>query len=307
MFPLFTLFMYLSLCSRNKRLHSPSRSYSRSPVRYRNRNQRSISRTSTKSRSRSSSPHRKHSKRRKRSPSLSKFATSLASELCKHRKAKRHREALIIRKDTVLEKPDLNPENGNMCPPVPTGELSDNSMSSSVFNSQEALPPSESDVTRDEGDQLIEETSVLSNSQTDSAEPSVTQDASIEEASQEPPIPKTPEMSPNSENPPPPTTPADTKAYHPPLPTLPPLPLPPVGPDDENLVDEEDADLSLQPSPEVEKKPSTPPKKGIKDLPLPPGIKEEDIMSPEAEPEKSPTDVENPEPSQTFQTSSRQL
>ncbi|GBN26786.1 Cyclin-dependent kinase 13 [Araneus ventricosus] len=291
---------------RSKRLHSPSRSYSRSPMRYRNRSQRSISRTSTKSRSRSSSPHRKHSKRRKRSPSLSKFATSLASELCKHRKAKRHREALIIRKDTVLKEPEANPENGNMCPPVASGELSDNSMSSSAFNSQETLPPSESDMTREECDQLIEETSVLSNSQTDSAEPSVNQDASIEEASQEPPIPKTPEMSPDSENLPPPT-PADAKVYHPPLPTLPPLPLPPVGPDDENLVDEEDADLSLQPSPEVEKKPSTPPKKGIKDLPLPPGIKEEDILSPEAEPEKSSPDMENPEPSQTFQTSSKQL
>ncbi|XP_055952206.1 cyclin-dependent kinase 12-like isoform X2 [Argiope bruennichi] len=285
--------------SRSKRLHSPSRSYSRSPLRYRNRSQRSISRTSTKSRSRSSSPHRKHIKRRKRSPSLSKFATSLASELCKHRKAKRHREALIIRKDTVLKEPEAIPENGNMCPPVTAGELSDNSMSSSAFNSQDTLPPSESDMIREECDQLLEETSVLSNSQTDSVEPN--RDASIEDASQEPPIPKTPELSPNIEN-----LPSNAKTYHPPLPTLPPLPLPPVGPDDENLI-EEGADLSLQLSPEVEKKPSTPPKKGIKDLPLPPGIKEEDILSPEAEPEKSPPEMENPEPSQTFQTSNKQL
>ncbi|GFS66168.1 cyclin-dependent kinase 13 [Nephila pilipes] len=289
--------------SRNKRPCSPSRSYSRSPVRYRNRNQRSISRTSTKSRSRSSSPHRKHMKRRKRSPNFaSKFASSLVSELCKHRKAKKHREALIIRKDTVLKEPEIIPENGSICPRPSSSiaEFSDNSLSSTAFNSLEILPPPEGDMPMEECDQLVEETSVLSNSQTDSAEPSVTASIEDEEAG----VSKTPELSQDSLHQPLST---ETKSYNPPLPTLPPLPLPPVGPEDENLIDEDDADLSSLPSPDLEKKPTTPPKKGIKDLPLPPGIKEEDILSPEAEPEKSSPDMENPEPAATFQTSNKKI
>lgn len=289
--------------SRNRRLRTPSRSYSRSPVRYRNRSQRSISRTSTKSRSRSSSPHRKHLKRRKRSPNFaSKFASTLVSELCKHRKAKKHRGALIIRKDTVLKEPENIPENGSICPRPSSSiaEFSDNSLSSTAFNSQEMLPPREGDMPLEECDQLVEETSVLSNSQTDSAEPSIT--ASFED--EETGISKTPELSQDSVHQ---LSSTETKSYNTTLPTLPPLPLPPVGPEDEHLVDEDDADLSPLPSPEVEKKPTTPPKKGIKDLPLPPGIKEEDILSPEAEPDRSSPDMENPEPAATFQTSNKQL
>ncbi|GFR04738.1 cyclin-dependent kinase 13 [Trichonephila clavata] len=290
--------------SRNKRLRTPSRSYSRSPLRYRHRSQRSISRTSTKSRSRSSSPHRKHLKRRKRSPNFaSKFASTLVSELCKHRKAKKHRGALIIRNDTVLKEPDAIPENGNTCPRPSSSiaEFSDNSLSSTAFNPQEILLPPEGDVPQEECDHLVEETSVLSNSQTDSAEPSITASIEDEEAG----ISKTPELSQDSTQQ---LSSTETKSYNPPLPTLPPLPLPPVGPEDENLVDEEDeADLSPLPSPEIEKKPTTPPKKGIKDLPLPPGIKEEDILSPEAEPEKSSPDMENPEPAATFQSSTKQI
>ncbi|GFY61691.1 cyclin-dependent kinase 13 [Trichonephila inaurata madagascariensis] len=289
--------------SRNKRLRTPSRSYSRSPLRYRNRSQRSISRTNSKSRSRSSSPHRTYLKRRKRSPNFAaKFACSLVSELCKHRKAKKHRGALTIRKDTVLKEPEAIPENGSIPRPSSSiAEFSDNSLSSTAFNSQETLPPPEGDVPQEECDHLVEETSVLSNSQTDSAEPSITASIEDEEAG----ISKTPELSQDSTQQ---LSSTETKSYNPPLPTLPPLPLPPVGPEDENLVDEEDeTDLSPLPSPEIEKKPTTPPKKGIKDLPLPPGIKEEDILSPEAEPERSSPDMENPEPAATFQTSTKQI
>ncbi|GIX89691.1 hypothetical protein CDAR_81171 [Caerostris darwini] len=286
--------------SRGKRIRTPSRSFSRSPLRYRNRSQRSTSRTSTKSRSRSSSPHRKHSKRRKRSTSMSKFASNLASELCKTRKAKKlHSGALIIRKDTVLKEP----ENGSICPSS-IAELSDNSLSSTAFNSQEILPPPESEIVQEECDQLLEETSVLSNSQTDSAEPSITNDATLEDGLEEPgEIPKTPELSPGSGNT---SLPTEVKPPAPPLPTLPPLPLPPVGSKNENSINESlDVDLPL-PSPETIK-PSTPHKKGIKELPLPPGFKEEDLhLSPKVELKSSPG-MEKPETSGTFQTSHRQI
>ncbi|XP_054716977.1 cyclin-dependent kinase 12-like [Uloborus diversus] len=291
---------------RNRRLRTPSRSFSRSPGRWKNRNQRSMSRTSTKSRSRSSSPHRKHSKRRKRSPSLSKFASSLASELCKHRRAKKlkHRESLLVRRDPEVKEIESNPENGTLCPPSTVAELSDNSVSSSAFNSQEAPPPPpETQIFPEVPDPTIEESSVLSNSQTsDLVTPTVSQEIKSEETTEEAPqVPKSPEPPVEAEKPPPPPHPKP----QPPLPTLPPLPLPPVGPDDENLVDDDD-DLSSPPSPPP-KKPTTPPKKGIKDLPLPPGINKEDIMSPELDGDRSPTDLGHPEPAATFQTANRQM
>ncbi|XP_035226438.1 cyclin-dependent kinase 12-like isoform X2 [Stegodyphus dumicola] len=293
---------------RNRRLRSPSRSFSRSPARWKNRNQRSISRTSTKSRSRSSSPHRKHLKRRKRSPSLSKFASRIISELCKDRRAKKlkHREALIIRKETDVKETDINPENGTACAPSTVAELSDNSLSSTAFNSQEPVPPTEPDSLPDDYQQLLEETSVLSNSQTsDSTVLPVNQEINIE-TKETPKASRSPMAISEEEKQPVPSK-SEGKPLPPPLPTLPPLPLPPVGPEDENLDDEEDIALSPPPSPVLEKKQSTPPKKGIKDLPLPPGIKEEDILSPEIDPDKSPNDLESSEPAATFQTSHKQV
>ncbi|XP_015918218.2 cyclin-dependent kinase 12 [Parasteatoda tepidariorum] len=297
---------------RNRRFTTSSRSFSRSPVRWKNRNQRSISRTSTKSRSRSSSPHRKHSKRT-RSPSISEFASSLASE-CKHRRAKRlkHRQTLIIQKEPEKEIV-TNSENGSNFQSNTTADFSDNSLSSTVFNSQEAVSVTASDPQ--EQVQLIEETSVLCDSQTEVPPEPPSQDTSMEESHVETPVvPKSPEpqpSTPEAETPPMPETKQpplpETK---PPLPTLPPLPLPPVGPDDDDVLDDEDEGEITPPpiSPIIkEKKPSTPPKKGIKDLPLPPGIKEEDIMSPDGEDNKSPIDVGKPEPSGTFQTSQRQM
>lgn len=288
----------ISSSSRNRRNRSPSRSYSRSPVRWKNRTQRSHSITSPKSRS--SSPHRKHSKRRKRSPSLHKFASSLASELCKHRKDKKlkTRHSLIIKKDVDAKETEPSTENGNVCPTVTVAEPSDNSLSSTAFNAQEIVVP-EPEATQPYQNipVIIHETTPVSNSSVANslpATPTVVQSESLETTPQ---VPKSPPLEPSPEisQPKPETKPP------PPLPTLPPLPLPPVGPEDDNLDDE------LSPPSPVKKKPTTPPKKGIKDLPLPPGIKEEDIMSPDLEPDKSPIEIDNPEPSHTFQSSHRQV
>lgn len=300
--------------SRNRRVRSPSRSFSRSPTRWKNRVQRSHSRASTKSRS--SSPHRKHIKRRKRSPSLSKFASSLASELCKHRKAKKlkHRESLIIRKDVDIKETESNAENGSVCP-VTVVEPSDNSLSSTAFNSQEAVPEPEVAQTL-VPIQAAEDTPVSNSSVTNSlnATPPSVKAESVELTPQVPkspvPEPSPKKITPKSETKPPPKSETElspkSEKKPPPLPTLPPLPLPPIGPEDENL----DDDIEISPaSPVLKKKLASPPPKkvGIKDLPLPPGIKEEDIMSPELDPDKSPLDVENPLPSQTFQTGNRQV
>lgn len=293
--------VYIFPFSRNRRIRSPSRSYSRSPARWKNRTQRSVSRASTKSRS--SSPHRKHAKRRKRSPSLSKFASSLASELCKHRKAKKlkHRETIVVKKDVDVKESEPSTENGNICP-VAIVEPSDNSLSSTAFASQEVLVPEPEIAQSVASNQATEDTPISNSSVANSltATPSIVQAESVEVTPQAPksPVPEqTPEkICPKSETKPPP-----------PLPTLPPLPLPPIGPDDENLDDE--VENSPASSPILERKPPSPPPKkvGIKDLPLPPGIKEEDIMSPELETDRSPIEVENPVPSQTFQTSDRQV
>lgn len=192
-----------------------------------------------------------------------------------------------------------------MCP-VTAVEPSDNSLSSTAFNSQEVPAPSEPDVAQTVlSNQAVEDTPASNSSVPNSlpATPSVVQAESVEVTPQISKSP-VPEPSPQKIVPKSETKPAsETK---PPLPTLPPLPLPPVGPEDENL----DYDIEMSPfSPVIEKKPPSPPPKkvGIKDLPLPPGIKEEDIMSPDLEPEKSPIEVQNAGLSQTFQTGGKQV
>ncbi|KAG8177503.1 hypothetical protein JTE90_012567 [Oedothorax gibbosus] len=277
--------------SRIKRGYSPNRSISRSPMRYR----RDRPGQHSPSRSRSSSPHRKHSKRRKRSTSLSKFASTLASELVKHRRAKKLNpiESLINRKEAITS--EL--ESINKTPSVNTGELSDNSVSSNTLNSQEVLQ-ARVETPLEEPERTVDDGSMVSNGQNESVEPAV---VDMEES--------LPEFSPKavevlSEPPQEPEV-----AQPPPLPTLPPLPLPPTGPND---IPDEDLSLSPPASPFLEKKKqSTPVKKGIRDLPLPPGIKEEDIMSPTIE-DASPATGDNDEAdgsetSSAYQSSQTQM
>lgn len=197
-----------------------------------------------------------------------------------------HIETLISRKDT----PTNEPETVNSCPPPNAGELSDNSVSSNTINSQEIQLP-QAETPQEEQERAVDEASVLSNGQNDSVDLSVDMEESLPAVSP-----------PKQDDPPPPEV-----ASPPPLPTLPPLPLPPAGPND---VLDEDFDISPPASPFVEKKPATPVKRGIRDLPLPPGIKEEDIMSPDIE-DASPAggdndEAENSETS-SFQTSQSQM
>ncbi|KAG8197377.1 hypothetical protein JTE90_013501 [Oedothorax gibbosus] len=272
-----------------------TKSISRSPVR--NRHTRSISRSPIRnkrrsrkhrssSRSRSSSPHRKHSKRRrKRSPSLSNFASSLASELYKQRKSKKL-VGLVKKRESPGK--DSNDANGNSTVVQDTPDHS--TPSSSV--SQEARPKS----------CLVQ----VPIHDVDTLPICAHKEKIVVDA--RPEIPSRILTRPPS----PPPVPHQASKPIPPLPTLPPLPLPPV-----EIVGLEDLELSptVSPTPVAkkktehttpQKKPSTPPRKGIRDLPLPPGIKEEDIIS--AEGGKSPeSEVENPDTSRTFQSSARNL
>ncbi|XP_022249725.1 cyclin-dependent kinase 12-like isoform X2 [Limulus polyphemus] len=242
----------------SRRTNAWSRSRSRSPFHNRSRRSRkshSHSRSpplksrSRRSRSRSRSPY--NSRRRKeRSPSLSdpKFATSLAAELSKHRKArqlaKKKQRTNLTGEGTSLEKQQ---ENGTTTANVSTA------ISVVVTD---PIPISAAEKTVE-----IEDAEIL---------PAVeNQKTSIVAESQ---------IKPETLITIPPPPPPDEKPPLPPLPTLPSLPLPPTIEPKEK-------------TPEVVEKSDTPVyvrRKSIRDLPLPPGITEEDVtMSPEVE--KEPT------------------
>ncbi|XP_022243882.1 cyclin-dependent kinase 12-like isoform X1 [Limulus polyphemus] len=251
----------------SRRTNAWSRSRSRSPFHNRSRRSRkshSRSRSpqlksrSRRSRSRSCSRSPYRSRRRKeRSPSLSdpKFATSLAAELSKHRKARqlaKKKQATSLIKDETLS--DQQRENG--------ATLCVSSATKSVV--AEPIPVSTDKKTVKAVQ--VEKSPVI-------------------EAQQIPVVTESQVKPEVLTVVPPPPPPPDEKPPPPPLPVLPALPLPPVVELKEN-------------SPEPEIKPETQlhlPRKSIRDLPLPPGITEEDVtMSPEVEKEPSPPPVFTP-------------
>lgn len=113
-----------------------SRSKQRSPRRHKHRSPKS-----KRSPSRSPSPHTKRS-RRKRSPSLTGFASTLASEVFKTRRNKRQ--------DALISRPREGDANGNPVTPM-VAEVSDNSTSSNVFVAQDA-----SVLSFDQGDSVMD-------------------------------------------------------------------------------------------------------------------------------------------------------